>query len=230
MKLFTRVLAGISSLALILSLAACQNSGSSSSDTSSESIPESSSVSSSIASLPDSSSVESTSSSAAPAGPVEGLGDTLEVFQISLDGVVYTFPGSTFADFEANGWEMDPGSVGATLPANTLTRVDYTKGEAKISLQASNTNAAATPINECTCIGLSIADKYKVATIDVQLPGGITIGSTADEVLAAYGEPREQYINSSDEVGSLTYGDSPVHKFHISFYEEALFSFDIYYR
>ena len=221
-----KALAVLSALTLALSLSACGSTTSSSlpasSAPSSSSIPVSSAPSSS---LPESSSAaESTS---APSAATADLGDTLEEsIKISLDGVVYSFPGSTFADFAANGWAIDPGYDSATLPANTTTRVEYTKGDSSIEMSALNETTAVAPITEATCWSL-VLDSYKMKDLEMSLPGGISLESSPEDVEAAYeGISFEPYDNAEGERLSMEYKLNDC-KIKFSFFEGSLSGLDI---
>lgn len=158
-----------------------------------------------------------------PAVSIEGLGDNLnDPIKVALNDEVYTFPGSTFADFEANGWVIDSGSEGAALAANYSTSVTYTKGDVTINLSAANNGEAALPINECECWALV----YKSSNLDFSFPGGITNGSTPEEIEAAYGAPDSFYDTSEGVRGSMEYKFNNC-KVKFQFYKGGLSAFDI---
>ncbi|MCD7946789.1 MAG: hypothetical protein LUG13_00610 [Oscillospiraceae bacterium] len=155
------------------------------------------------------------------------LGSTLaEPIQVSLGDVTYSFPGSTFADFEANGWVMDSGSQGSTLGSNYTTSVDYTNGESKIRLTASNSASAPVLLNECELTALVVSSQRDLDNMTFIFPGGIAAGSTADEVAAVYGEPPSFYDNKDGERLSMEYKFDDC-RVKFQFFEGGLNSFDI---
>ncbi len=229
MKKTTRILAVLLATFSLLALTACGKGGSSSSVSAVQSSSSEAQASSSVPSSVAPSSVSSAPAESAPkAAPGEGLGNNLDIFQISLDGTVFTFPGSTFADFIADGWVIDPGAAGASLPANTATSIDFTKNGATIRLQALNTTTGAVPVEEATCAGVTI-DKYKIGQVQVAMPANLTIGSSSEDVLAAYGEPREKYNSKqTNEILTLTYGSGAKDVYELSFFENGVSGIRIY--
>lgn len=227
---------------LLLSLAACSEnkpSTTSASEAASSSSLATTSSSEKTASTSEATSASSTLTTTSSAKSIESstpkesvavkgaeLGETLDKeIKVMLDGVVYTFPGASFADLEANGWTIDPGADGATLAANTTTRVEYSKGDFSISLSAVNTTASPVAINQCECSALVI-DRYDIKDMPIALPGGITLGSTPEEIEAAYGSPSSVYDNKEGERLSMEYKINDT-KITFQFFEKGLSSFDL---
>jgi len=128
-----------------------------------------------------------------------GLSDDLFSFMFSLDGALFTLPFS-FEELAAYGWEWDdPRSV--SLRPNQRGASKRMRNEDGIFwLTTVNTSSDVVYSHESNVGTISIDrfdfDRGGTALI---LPGGITIGSTYDEVLAAYGEPSERrpYSNTA---------------------------------
>lgn len=218
-----KLLAVISAISLLVAFAGCSKKPQSESTSPSTSAPQA------VSSVPaSSSSIAVESASALKVAPVNSadLGETLgNAISVMVDGASYTFPGTTFADLEANGWTIDPGADGATLPANTITRVDYFKGDFKISLSAANTATAPLPMNECEVAGLMI-DSSDSKEMAFALPGGIAFGASPEEVEAAYGATPDFYDTKEGERLSLEYKmeDS---KIKFQFYKGGISGVDI---
>ena len=73
------------------------------------------------------------------------------------------------------------------------------------------------PLSECHIYGFAFAyDSKGAVSTSFVLPGGLHIGSTVDEIIAAYGEPTEMNDSSSSKT-KLTYrfGDENVITFEI---------------
>ena len=191
---------------LMLAFTACAKDASTSQSQAS-STPEVSSApiaSSEESSLPSPSSEATSIQPPAPVATGE-LGDKLaDPILVSLNGVVYSFPGATLSEFEAAGWVIDPGADGATLAANTTTRVEFTNGESTIDLSIANTGESPAPYNECECWVLVLSER-DMKGMAVAFPGGITFGATPDDIAAAYGEPADFYDNSQGERLSVEY-------------------------
>lgn len=221
-KISRSVLVMIMALLLVVSLAACGKpaANNSSSDVPAgreESAPETSSIS-----LPESEEPISEPSSVADSGSEAAVVDTGEMsdawdsYEVMIDGVVYAFPCSP-QDFVDNGWAIDPGSDGATMPANTLTSVDFTKGDSELTLTVINNESNATPVLECTAAGITV-DSWDMGDMSFAIPGGFTFGASAADIQAAYGEPTEFYEKSGGEIGSLTYGPA-AQSYYIGFFD-----------
>lgn len=131
------------------------------------------------------------------------LAATLDSLQIQLDGVVYTLPydysaiSSTYyfdiADYGyENGYVMNPGdSVSTTIELENESMDSH----CNFWIGLTNTDAEAQDITLCDISGMYI----NIAFCDtgsypsIVCPGGITWGSTYDDIVAAYGECEDPY-------------------------------------
>lgn len=139
-----------------------------------------------------------------PAQAPGELSDDLYDFQISIDGTVYQFP-MWFSEFEALGWEYDGD------PTNTLSSNQYTLSEVwkkdgiRIYTRLANLSMNTVPFSESMVAGISL-EKYNLKDCDwdIILPGGIQWGvSNADDIIAAYGDPTDDY--DGDMYYKMTY-------------------------
>lgn len=132
------------------------------------------------------------------------LSDNWSDMQFQLNGQVFTIPcdysaiqalGYSFDLSEygyENGYILNPGD--STYSTITLKNAEG----AELSVGFKNTGDTAKDITECQlwAIGTDIA--YADAAPDLVFPGGITWGSTLEEVEAVYGTLNEEDIYTSD--------------------------------
>jgi len=133
---------------------------------------------------------------------VSVLSDKLGNGDIMIEGVKYTLPVKA-DEFIKNGWSFaqnvldkyDPFPANATLTGQVeLQKVNDTK-TMKLTVDLFNNDKKnEVPIGEVYITNITVTRYDKVKVI---LPGGVSWGSSVDEVKAAYGEPA-----SDTEVGS----------------------------
>ena len=150
---------------------------------------------------------------AAYAGPSE-LSDDIYSFTLSLNGVVYELP-APYSMFRENGWIAE-GLDGMTLEPNQKTfQTKLKNGRNEIYAAFVNTESAVKPFEQCD-VGLVSLDSYfaeKGAAL--VFPKGITLDSTFDEIIAAYGLATESY--ESEYAKTLTYSNGSYASIKISF-------------
>ncbi len=140
----------------------------------------------------------------------EGLSSEPDSFQISLDGNILTLP-ALYSDFAALGWTCK-NIEGETLkPGFIMTgNARLEKGDATLSgANFINFSDKELPLSECYVFAFSFAyDTRGAVSTSFVLPGGLHIGSTIDEIIAAYGEPSERDDTSSTKTKLFyTFGD-----------------------
>ena len=120
------------------------------------------------------------------AAPV-GLSDELFSFMFSLNGVIYTLP-FAYSEMAENGW------VGRDLEDTLAPNYRRLNSPAELGGNTINISFANTTSNTITLAESSIgqvmfneSDARRGA--EVIFPGGITVGSTKDELIEAHGEP-----------------------------------------
>jgi len=204
-KLFFLVLA----LVLVLSLAACggkndSDSTSSGNDDNSTTMPPTSQSETEEPSV--SSDVSGDEYPFATPIIPDGLSSEPDSFQISLDGNILTLP-VLYSDFAALGWTSDD-IDGETLKPGFIMvgNASLEKGDATLSgVSFINLSDKEMPLSECHVYGLAFAYSTTGAvSTSFVLPGGLHIGSTIDDIIAAYGEPTEK-DDSSDSKTYLKY-------------------------
>lgn len=130
---------------------------------------------------------------ATPVIPAD-LSSDPESFQVSLDGNIITLP-ALYSDFTALGWECDVNTDEETLKSGFMMvgNASLRKGDASLSgVNFINLSDQELPLSECYVCGFSFAyDSKSAVAASVVFPGGLHIGSTIDDITAAYGEPTE---------------------------------------
>lgn len=110
-------------------------------------------------------------------------------FQFAFNDTIITLPAQV-KDIEALGLQPDKNDAAAVLPANTSMSCTFASadGEKKVFTTAYNLGSEPTIILDCKVSSVTLQAKY-FAEDSVSFAGGITFGSSMDEVKAAYGEP-----------------------------------------
>lgn len=110
------------------------------------------------------------------------LGDDLFNKNIEVDGVVYTLPAS-IKEFEQNGWKVQDEAGSKVNAKDTNVRVSLRKNNSVIKVSAKNNTANQTEVENCDVTKIQVRDENKIS---LKLPKGIGIGSTKEELEAAY--------------------------------------------
>ncbi|MDR0964807.1 MAG: hypothetical protein LBM60_09345 [Clostridium sp.] len=198
-----KVLSLIMVLVLVLSLSACKDqSNNNSADNGRSTTPSASQpdITSTVSSeqptvsteQPTASTPSSTESPYPFAAPIIPDGMSLEPdsFQFALDGNLLSLP-ILYSDFAALGWTSDD-IEGETLKPGYITLGSYSleKDDANIiRLSFINLGDEELPLSECLVYRFTFSYFSWNAKTSFVLPGGLHIGSTVDDVIAAYGEP-----------------------------------------
>lgn len=130
----------------------------------------------------------------ASAENAEGLSDSLYDFQVKIGDVIYQFP-MYYEDFTAQGWTIgknDDPEMG--VGTNSYCSVSFYKGNDRVSVNVLNLGINELPIKECLIAGINVNAQYDfdAEKTPVEMPCGIVIGtSTADDIIAAYGDPSD---------------------------------------
>lgn len=149
----------------------------------------------------------------------DALSSDPESFQVALDGNIITLP-ALYTDFTALGWECDFNVDEETLKPGYIMvgNASLRKGDTSLSgVNFINLSDQELPLSECYVYGFAFAYDTKGAVeTSVVLPGGLHIGSTMDDIIAAYGEPTET-DDSRSTVTKLIYqfGDDNTITFEI---------------
>ena len=128
------------------------------------------------------SSTEKTSSTENVSKSATELGDDLFNKNIEVDGVVYTLPAS-IKEFEQNGWKVQDEAGSKVDARDTNVRVSLRKNNSVIKVSAKNNTSNQTEVENCDVTRIQVRDENKIS---LKLPKGIGIGSTKEELEAAY--------------------------------------------
>ncbi len=145
--------------------------------------------------------------------PTSGsISDDLYRYEILLNGVAYSLP-TSFSTFEKNGW------VGKDFGSDKLDPNQYTirtlqNGEQTIIVKMANLDINVSPIPKCYVAGVTVEPDSKNQGPTVSIAKGITIASTYDEVIAAYGKPSNEYKGGT--INKLTYKSGSYSSYDIS--------------
>ncbi|MCI6638901.1 MAG: DUF6612 family protein [Bilifractor sp.] len=126
----------------------------------------------------------------------------------ALNGDAYQIP-FAYADLVSHGWTLGKESgltEGYVLnPGDKLTALADLKNEAydgdfEFTVGFANTGDSVQDVTKCSIWSVSMRTEYcKTDSYpSLELPGGITWGSTAEDVVKAYGEPHDEPYRSDD--------------------------------
>lgn len=134
------------------------------------------------------------------------LSTSLSAGQVQFDGKVLTLPANV-SDVIDMGWALsDMTSDKTTIAANDYEFLYFEKGDYAVSITVTNDTDADLPYDKCkiTEVYVSSSGDYNKG-VPVCLAAGIQIGSTYEQVLAAYGKPDYESEYTTD----VSYGYSP---------------------
>lgn len=147
------------------------------------------------------------------------LSDDIYSFQVSVDGTVYQFP-MWAKDFKALGWNYD-GDGSQTLTANQYTVAEtWVKDDIKVYTSFINLTMNEVTFDEAAVGGITFEEYYLEDTdAQIVLPKGIQYGvSTRDDIIAAYGDPTDEYDGSM--YYNMTYKYDTYSKIDLYVYKE----------
>lgn len=153
---------------------------------------------------------ESDVTPAEPAETNDALGDSWDSYTVQVNDTVVTLP-CTIAELEAAGVEMDneytPEDYVVNAGEYELAWFEDTSGDS-IMVDMINTGSGPAEIKDCQ-VGSIYADAWSMTngSLKVIFPGGIQIGSTETDLLAAYGEPDDSYEDEEYGNSYFWYGD-----------------------
>lgn len=152
--------------------------------------------------------------------PSELSGDIYS-FQISINGTVYQFP-MWFSDFEALGWTYIDENEDEILKSYQYTfSCRWEKDDITIYTQFANLSINSVAIKDSMVCGITIDPYYlKDCDWEILLPSGIQYNvSTRDDIIAAYGEPSDEY--EGDMYYDMTYEYDSYQDIELYVYKES---------
>lgn len=126
------------------------------------------------------------------------------VFEVVVDGRVFSLPCPANLLLE-DGWKLEGADTG-TLKAGYYDSLWVTKDDQRLPVDIVNLSTLELPLEECLLGGLSASADAEQDSPGIELPGGIVLGASFDEVLAAYGPPTSAVAENSDGSRTARYG------------------------
>ena len=129
-------------------------------------------------------------------------------YQFQLEDKIYTLP-IRYSDLEADGWSIKyEGNKEESIKAgsyilNYITLTCSNKENAEIEVQFANLDDKDMQITDCYVASVQYWEHSSNKDTVIYFPGGLTLGSTKEEVAALYGEPNE--INSFSNTDKWKY-------------------------
>lgn len=122
------------------------------------------------------------------------LSDDIYSFQISIDGTIYQLP-MWYEDFVALGWECTEDLTTKLSSNQYYPTAVFTKDGVKFYVGLANLSMNTVTLDKAMVYSIQLQDYYlKDSDWEFILPKGITRGiSTKDDIVAAYGEPSDEY-------------------------------------
>lgn len=115
--------------------------------------------------------------------------EDLYSFEICLNRKLYTLP-TDFSKLEEDGWSIEEGDSSKVVPQRSIN-ITMKNGKAKAMASLTNNSMDELSAKECQVSSVQIDEYSAEKGVSMVLPKGITIGSTKDEVIKAYGNPTE---------------------------------------
>lgn len=134
--------------------------------------------------------------------PDKNLSSDIESGQVQISGKVITLP-ATYKDITDLGWTLaEDFSDSDVVAANDFEFVYFEKDDSIISVAIYNNTDEELAYSECEVWDIYVSESYFDEPVpDVCLAAGIQIGSTYNDVLAAYGKPDYEF----DYYSSISY-------------------------
>lgn len=139
----------------------------------------------------------------------EKISDDWKDLELIIDGHLYKML-FDYKQLQDNGWDFDITDYGydsySMDPGDMITSTIYlenSKYDSDITVGFQNTDTKAKDIKKCKIWSIDIINTYAKNPVSFVLPGGITQGSSAKEITAAYGKPDDTY--RADDLGYSVY-------------------------
>jgi hypothetical protein len=133
--------------------------------------------------------------------------DAWDTQPLTINGVSYRFPLSSPALLEENGWHFEADSLDATLPAGGELWIPAS-GPGSLMFGVRNLSGEDRAARVCAVARLNHNMSYAESGAAVTLPGGISLGTSREEIEAAYGPP--DTVKETPLIVHLTYRTSTV--------------------
>ena len=132
------------------------------------------------------------------------LSDDLEDYTFKLDDVVYQLP-FAFPELTAGGWTISTkGTSDQTkVKGNSDMYLEVSKNGATVTVYAVNASGSARPLGECLIGGIEILQNEFQDASRFCTSKGITLSSTENEIISAFGESED--VNEYSQYKVINY-------------------------
>lgn len=130
------------------------------------------------------------------------LGDDLNAFNVKFDGVLYKLP-VPLMELEKNGWKLVSEADKIVPAKNSVYGVKLKKDDNTLLIEATNYSNSGAPLKYCFATTIRYSEYG--CNVSLELPKGVTEKSTASQIIAAYGEPKNKHTSS--DYTNYGYGD-----------------------
>lgn len=154
------------------------------------------------------------------------LTESIYDFRAAVDGVVYQLPMKA-QELLDNGWSFK--DKGETLQPNnyTISSIEMVKGTMTFDVALYNPDIVTQPYEKCYVIKFRFdPSPYNADAPAVEFAKGITMKSSKEEIIAAYGVPNGLY--DKDPAYYMTYEYDIRQEFCADFYEGKLTEMELY--
>lgn len=156
---------------------------------------------------------ENTASEATTTKPAsQNISNDLYSYEVLINGMAYSLP-TSFSTFEKNGW-LGNDFTNTKLEPNQYKLETLKNGNQNILIKIVNFGMDVSPLSQCLVGGVKIESDTQNPGTTISIAKGITIGSTYDQVIAAYGKPSNEY--KGDNIIKLTYKSGSYSNYEIS--------------
>ena len=139
------------------------------------------------------------------------LTDDLYEYSFMLDGVVYKLP-CDYKVFADNGWEIQA-DLSEEINANTYGISRVKNGDKKLSVLIFNPTSDAQKISDCKISSVTV---YYNDDVSFELPKGITVKSSLEDIKNAYGTPSQNQKESDYQTLTYKKNENEFHS-HVKF-------------
>lgn len=146
-------------------------------------------------------------------GSSQTLDDDLYSFQFLLNGEKFELP-CDYKELDDKGWKIEKDTDGVLAPNEYSMSTNMIKGKATFLARFINFGSNEVPYKECMLGGIIVSDYDVKNGTEIELPKGITMKSSKDDIISAYGEPTK--MSESGDLVFLEYELGNYQKIHFS--------------
>lgn len=135
------------------------------------------------------------------------LPEELSSFDFAVWGVNYQIP-MTYGEFVECGWTYDGDDQEMVSGQSYLQGETFAMEDSSVTVDIMNPEASEQPVSQCYIAGFHVdAETREGQGVYVNLPGNIVLqNSVEDDVIAAYGAPKDRYEQEQQLVLTYEFG------------------------